>query len=150
MTPGFRDDLGLQSHSREPRSGGARRGISQPTCANESFGNWLLTPAVEKFIIWREISRKLARWNSPLITQIHFRERVAVIVFDVSRHVETQEHRRTGIYGTDSITRDKVTSALRKHDCLLPLRAGLSSWSRDLVLVFHFDGDEILSPDYNG
>lgn len=148
VAPCFAHHRRIERHPRQVGPLPARPGIAQPVAADEPLRNLALLAHIAVLLVRREIGCELLRRNHAFIAQVHARERVAVLVPDVARHVHAQKRRLAAVGQRHLVGSEKPPLALGKDQRLLPHRPWLAPRRRQRVGVAHLHGDEIRPADH--
>src|SRR6185436_481209 len=146
VAPAFADDGRIEGHAEEPRAVFADRRVPQAIAADDPLGELGIgflpaVAAIVEFLVGGEVGEEFLRRNMPgfaelvaKVREIGFAEGVSLVVLDVPRHIDSQEHGRAVVHRVDPVARYEVPLAGWKDEMLRPDAAGF--FARSCGLVF--------------
>ena len=79
-----------------------------------------------------KVFQKFSVGDRAVITQVDLRERVTLVMFQMSRHINAQSQIFDRIDGCDPVSAEKIPGVFWKDQKLLPQRTGLSATRGEL------------------
>src|SRR5437660_12262668 len=119
---------------------------------NETLRSLMRVAAVAELRIGREGREKFTGRNAnsfvaAQVAEVHFAERVTLLMANAARHVATEKHLSRIVDAVDLVHQHEIPRALRKDNQLRPLRSGLTVGGGILVLVGRLHRHEIVAAD---
>ena len=120
VAPRLGNHAWIECHAGQPGTVLAGLWITNVVRANKPLRDFPLLADIGELFIGRKIVQERAGRNSAKVAEIDLTERIAVLVLDVSRHIDPQEHGIAGVDRGNAVAGQEIPLAGGENDRLQP------------------------------